>query len=53
MARRRTFHVSGSAGIRPLPMIGSRISANTPCEWCGGQAGAWGGEVRGQGEHRH
>ena len=30
MARRRGFHVSRSAGISPLPIIGSRISASTP-----------------------
>lgn len=30
MARRRGFQVSRSAGMRPLPMMGSRISASTP-----------------------
>jgi hypothetical protein len=25
-----TFQVSGSAGIRPLPIMSSKISANTP-----------------------
>lgn len=27
---RLTFHVSQSAGMRPLPMNGSRMSASTP-----------------------
>ena len=30
IARRRGFHVSRSAGMSPLPMMGSRISASTP-----------------------
>ena len=30
MALLRSFHVSKSAGMRPLPMIGSRISARMP-----------------------
>ena len=31
MTRRRFFHVSGSAGMRPLPMMGAKISASMPC----------------------
>eukprot|EP00976_Prorocentrum_cordatum_P088206 1187217-Prorocentrum_minimum.AAC.2 len=30
MALRRTFHISRSAGINPVPMMGSRISARMP-----------------------
>lgn len=32
MARRLTRHISPSAGIRPLPMTNSRISAKIPCK---------------------
>jgi len=30
MARRRTLQFPGSAGIKPLPMIGFKISAKIP-----------------------
>ena len=33
MARFLTAHVTGSAGMSPLPMIGSRISASTPLSY--------------------
>ena len=33
IARLRTFQVSGSAGIRPLPIMGARISARIPLSY--------------------